>query len=114
MTHENKTLTVGEHNFERDVLESRQPVLVDFWASWCAPCHAVAPVLDELAVEFDGLVKIGKVNVVEQRELADRYRVESIPTLILFEGGQIVDTVIGAVPRNVLAEKLRSRLSATT
>jgi thioredoxin 1 len=114
VTSDKKTLTLGEHNFEREVLESGQPVLVDFWASWCGPCHAVAPILDELAVEFDGIVTIGKVNVDEQRELAARYRVQSIPTMLLFEGGQIVETVIGAVPRNVLAEKLTSRLTATT
>ena len=92
----NNVLTLTKENFEQEVLKSDVPVLVDFWASWCGPCRAVAPVIDELAVEFDGRAKVGKVNVDEEGELTAKFRIMSIPTIMLFKGGQMVEKVIGA------------------
>src|SRR5262245_1497441 len=91
-----KIVVVTNENFEQEVLKSDKPVVVDFWAQWCGPCRAVGPIMDELADQFDGRVKIGKVNVYEQGELAHKYRVMSIPTVILFKNGEIVEKVIGA------------------
>lgn len=100
--------TFGEANFQRDVLNSSQPVLVDFWAPWCGPCHVLAPTIDELAVEFDGQVTVGKVNVDDNPHLATQYGIRSIPTVLLFKAGQVVDQTVGVVPKQVLAEKLRA------
>ena len=110
---ENKRfLTLTDANFEPDVLKSSTPVLVDFWADWCAPCHVIAPILAELATELEGAIKVGKVNVDEQRDLMARYDVRSIPTLLFFRNGEVVDRVIGAAPRAVLAEKLAALAEA--
>jgi len=91
-----KILAAGKNNFEEEVLKSEKPVLVDFWAQWCGPCRAVGPIMDELADEFDGKAKIAKVNVDEEGELAAKYRVMSIPTVMLFKNGQLVEKIIGA------------------
>lgn len=93
-------------NFESEVLKSDLPVLVDFWASWCGPCMMLSPVIAELAEELDGKVKVGKVNVDEQNELAMQYRVASIPTLLLFKNGQLVKTSVGFMPKNDIIETL--------
>lgn len=85
--------------FEAEVLQSDVPVLVDFWATWCAPCRMIAPHVEALASEYEGKAKVGKVNVDEARQVAQRFGVNSIPTLILFKGGQAVDKIVGAVPR---------------
>jgi thioredoxin 1 len=88
-------VTLTEGNFSEEVLKSATPVLVDFWAEWCGPCKMIAPVLDELAGEYDGKVKIGKVNIDEFQQLAINYGINSIPTLLFFKNGQVADQVIG-------------------
>jgi thioredoxin 1 len=89
-------LTLTQDNFAEKVLQSPTPVLVDFWAEWCGPCKMLAPVLSELADEYDGRVKIGKVNVDEQQGLATEYGIRAIPTLLLFQNGQVADQIVGA------------------
>ncbi len=93
-----KILTVTDENFEAEVLKSEKPVLVDFWATWCGPCRAVAPVLDELAEQNDKVL-IAKLNVDEQQKIAYQYQVSSIPTFILFKDGKMADRMMGAAPR---------------
>jgi len=105
-----KIITLNDQNFENEVKESKIPILVDFWAEWCAPCRMVAPVLDELAEEFDGKVKIGKVNVDQNRTVAAQYGVMSIPTLILFKNGELVEQMVGAQPKENLQKVLQSAL----
>lgn len=101
-----KPVTITDQNFETEVLKSSQPVLIDFWAVWCGPCRAIAPVVEQLAGEYEGKVKIGKLDVDENPETAVKYGVRSIPTLLLFKNGQVVDTIIGAVQKNVIVQKI--------
>ena len=89
-------VTLTQENFAQQVLQSPSPVLVDFWAEWCGPCKMIAPLLDELADEYDGRVKIGKVNIDEQQSLASEYGIRAIPTLLLFSKGQVADQIVGA------------------
>ena len=91
--------TLTSNNFDAEVLNSEVPVLVDFWAVWCGPCRAVAPIIEELAKEYEGKIKVGKVNVDENNDLAIRYGVMSIPTMKFFKGGKIVNEIIGAAPK---------------
>ena len=103
---------VTTENFTSEVLESEVPVLVDFWAEWCMPCKMIAPILDELSSEYDGKLKIGKLNVDEQGELAAQYNIVSIPTLLLFNGGEVVNQQIGAVPRPKIEGMVQEHLPA--
>jgi thioredoxin 1 len=93
-------ISLHDANFEAEVLQSPVPVLVDFWADWCTPCKIVAPVLDELAEEFSGRIKVCKINVDEENDLASRHGVVSIPTLVIYQGGKIVRQQVGALPKN--------------
>ena len=95
-----------KENFETEVLKSDIPVLVDFWATWCGPCMMLSPVIAELAEELEGKVKVGKVNVDEQNELAMQYRVASIPTLLLFKNGELAKTSVGFMPKNEIISNL--------
>ena len=95
-----KIVTITDQNFETEVLQSETPVLVDFWASWCGPCRMVAPLLDELADENDGKVRIAKLNVDENQQVAYKFQVSSIPTFILFKNGQMADRMMGAMPKS--------------
>ncbi len=103
-----KYLTLTDANFNDNVVNSDKPVLVDFWATWCGPCRAIAPTIEQVASEFDGRALVGKVDVDENPDVAMQYGVRSIPTLLFFKGGQVVDQLIGAVPKKVLAEKLEA------
>jgi thioredoxin 1 len=104
-------VTLSRENFAQQVLQSPAPVLVDFWAEWCGPCKMIAPLLDELAEEYDGKIKIGKVNVDEQPDLAAQYGIRAIPTLLLFKQGQIVEQTVGAKSKRDLKASLDRALA---
>src|SRR4030043_564495 len=99
MTNETVLLQVDDKNFTSEVLNSDLPVLVDFWATWCGPCRSISPIVEELAKEFSGRVKVTKLNVDESHSTPSQYGVRGIPTLILFKGGKILDQIVGAVPK---------------
>ena len=101
---------VTDSTFKQEVLESEAPVLVDFWAPWCGPCRMVAPVVDEISEQYDGQVKVVKVNTDDNPSVASQYGIRSIPTLMIFKGGQRVDMVVGAVPKTTLANTLEKYL----
>ena len=98
--------TVTEQTFEQEVLKSEEPVIVDFWAEWCGPCHAVAPVLDKIVAERQGELKLVKVNIDEEQGLAQRYGIVSIPTMVLFKGGEPANIAVGAQPKGALERSL--------
>ncbi len=104
-------LHLDEKNFETEVLKSNIPVLVDFWAEWCGPCKMIAPIIDQIAVELQGKLKVAKVNVDESPDLAGTFNVMSIPSLLVFKNGVPVDQIVGAMPKDRLLAKLNPHLS---
>ncbi len=100
-------LTITEANFQDEVLNSKLPVLVDFWAAWCGPCRMLSPVVDSIAQEYDGKVKVGKVNVDEEMDLAMRFQVASIPTLLVFKDGQVVNQSAGVISKEQVAALIK-------
>lgn len=101
-----KPIEITDDNFESEVMNSDLPVLIDFWATWCGPCRMIAPIVEELAEEYDGKVKIGKLDVDNNQQTAIKYGVRSIPTLLVFKNGEVKDTIIGAVPKSQISQKL--------
>ncbi|HEY5907378.1 MAG TPA: thioredoxin [Vicinamibacteria bacterium] len=107
-----KVLHLTSASFEAEVLQAREPVLVDFWATWCPPCRMIAPTIDALAGEYAGRVKVAKLDVDEAPEVAQRYGIQSIPSLLVFKDGKVVDQRIGALPRAEMARMLDSHAPA--
>ena len=105
-----KTVEITDSNFE-EVINSDNPVLVDFWAEWCGPCKMIAPVVEELASDYDGKAVIGKVDVDSNPEVSAKFGIRSIPTLLVFKNGEIVDKQVGAVPKAVLSQKLDAQMA---
>lgn len=103
-------ITLNESNFDQEVLNSELPVMVDFWAVWCGPCKVLGPIVDELANEYAGKLKVGKVNVDENNQLAGRYGIMSIPTLKFFKGGKVVGELIGAAPKGTLEAEIKKHI----
>lgn len=106
-----KTIVLNDANFD-ETIKSDKPVLVDFWAEWCGPCKMIGPVVEELAGDYEGKAVVGKLNVDENPDVTARFGIRSIPTLLVFKGGQIVDKQVGAVPKSVLAQKLEAQVVA--
>ena len=106
-----KAVTVSDATFADEVVNADTAVLVDFWAAWCGPCRVVAPILDELAEELDGQLKIAKVNIDENQEMAGQLGISSIPTMVLYKGGEPVEKIIGAYPKPRILEKVQPHLS---
>ena len=104
-------IILTNQNFKKEVLESDIPVLVDFWAQWCSPCLMIAPVVEEIAREYEGKLKVGKLNVDENRQTAANYNTMSIPALLVFKDGKVVDQIIGAVPKNEIVDHIKKLLA---
>ncbi|MSP79432.1 MAG: thioredoxin [Dehalococcoidia bacterium] len=107
-----KPVAVTDQSFEAEVLKSDKPVLVDFWAEWCAPCRMIAPIVDELSIEYDGKVKFMKMDVDSNGNTPMTFGIRGIPTLIIFKGGKPVEQVVGAVPKSVLKKRLDAAIAA--
>lgn len=107
-----KTVEITDANFEQ-VIASEKPVLVDFWAEWCGPCKMIGPVVEELASEYEGKAVIGKVDVDSNPAVSAKFGIRSIPTLLVFKGGEVVDKQIGAVPKSILSQKLDAQVEAS-
>lgn len=99
-----------DNNFQTEVIDSEKVALVDFWAEWCGPCRMIGPVVEELAKEYDGRAVIGKVNVDDNPQVASQFGIRSIPTILFFKGGKLVDKQVGVVPRSVLEQKLKAQI----
>ncbi|RME94295.1 MAG: thioredoxin [Verrucomicrobia bacterium] len=104
-------LTLDESNFQTEVLQSDVPVLVDFWATWCGPCRMIAPLIDELAAEYKGRIKVGKVDVDQNGQLAQQYRITGVPTLMIFKNGQVVEAMVGVKPKPELKKAIDAALA---
>jgi len=102
---------VGDDNWQKEVLESDIPVLVDFWAPWCGPCRLIAPIVEELAKEYDGKMAFTKLNVDEAPQVTTKYRIRSIPTVMFIKDGEVADTVVGAVPKRELLKRVEAVLT---
>lgn len=107
-------LAATDQNFEVEVLQSDVPVLVDFWATWCGPCRAVAPIVEKLAEEYAGRLKVAKVDVDSNPGISFKYGIRAIPTLYLFKGGEVVTTIVGALPKNEIEKRIVGFLPAAT
>ena len=105
-----KPIEITDGNFEAEVLQSDKPVLIDFWAAWCAPCRMIAPIVEELAEEYDGKIKVGKLDVDSNQQTAIKYGVRSIPTVLIIKNGEVADTIIGALPKAAFVSKLATIL----
>lgn len=103
-------LHVTDANFQTEVLDSNIPVMVDFWATWCGPCRVIAPSVEQLAAEYEGKAKVCKMDVDNNRSVPSEYGIRSIPTLLIFKGGKVVDQIVGAVPKHNIADRLKSHL----
>ncbi len=106
-----KPVEITDANFQTEVLKSGTPVLIDFWAEWCGPCKMIAPVVEELANEYQGKLKVGKLDVDNNQQVAMQYGIRSIPTLLIFKDGKVVDQVVGAVPKKMLVEKVTKHVN---
>lgn len=105
-----KTVVITDTNFNEEVISSKTPVLIDFWAEWCGPCKMLGPVIEEVAQEFEGKVKVGKLNVDDNQKTAAHFGIRSIPTLLLFKGGELVNQMVGVQPKNKLIDILNNVL----
>ncbi len=103
-------MEITDANFEQEVIKSEIPVLLDFWAVWCGPCKMIAPYVEEISGEYDGKIKVGKVDVDNNPQISMQFGIRSIPTLLVFKGGKVVDQIIGAVPKNAITSKLDMQL----
>ncbi|MBM4165649.1 MAG: thioredoxin [Ignavibacteria bacterium] len=106
-----KPLQLTDSTFQTEVINSQTPVLVDFWAEWCGPCRMIAPIVEELAKEYDGKLKVGKVDVDSNPQISMDFGIRSIPTLMIFKGGKVVDQIIGAVPKRTLVDRVSAQLN---
>jgi thioredoxin 1 len=105
-----KPIEITDANFQQEVVDSPLPVLIDFWAVWCGPCRAIAPIVEELAGEYDGKVKVGKLDVDNNPNVAMQFGIRGIPTVLIFKGGKVVDTIVGLTNKSTLAAKLTAVL----